>query len=1478
LSRLMTSIMFNPGGETFIEGLANGVEKFSGWLVKTIRDYLPKIQGMFDRMGNWWSNFKRGWNLVLERLRPLIDGARVIEKAFGQVWQAIKEGTENMGHMRELLLANESTVIETGTRIGDLIRDVSDLFFRMKTVFFEILPFLNDVLSGIGMLIRGMTKLLTGLGGGGGSFMKALAPLLAFQIFGKRMQGVSGRLLPGIAGASKSMPFQNLSSMTVTATNVTVNGGAAGAGGPGAGAGAGAGAAASMGSGRLSSGAGGAYGPPVPPPIIGPTQQAYNQYYGPRFSRLYSPNATNQLQDFQQKTDMFGHRNLNAMPTQKGMLVGQAVPGSNMPTAFAHNGIPITNQFIPERDYQRTAAVGANGAPVYQDVRALGGVYVNSRGIVMSASQTSQNLTGRMEVDPRMRLGESMRLGKEMKQGFQKGDKFRAGMDRRRFERQEIINAGGPGVTPITGVHTPGMPAATAGRVSTGVSRGPDVDYSKMSDKRLARLARARGLDGSGTSADIQKLLKQNDRDRMLARAAVAAHGTPAQAQYERQMSHGFRGGPAYARYFYDEKTTAPDGTVTTTQRMRDPGLTARESITKAGMRAASRIGDIAAVTGDKIRGVAGRAQGAMAYANSGRFDPTLQRFDDTGKLVGQGDFVDVKKMRQEAKAEMDNQRDKLNRGKFVTRLNYTRQMMRIARSETKFGSASKRFAQSGTGRMGTGMGLSLMSQYAPEEMRGAMALGGMVSTIDPRLGLAVAGVGGAMKAKSVGAGAMAGMAGGAAIGQMFGPYGALIGAGIGALGGAIMGAVNKNKALMDEARQAAQNSINSVFTGIAAAASRQFDRNREDQKAGIDISKRKRAFEGMSQKFSTKRQSAVLAAVESVFGADSPDFVQTYKDEVLKGANPNKGIRVPGGEGSAGFKDIVTQRGNKFGHSMEFGDGDFGNKKAREFIQYFYDNQKQFGMTITDAEFEKMTKSDSAARAGATRLSSLGGTQEKVLKNMEQVNDKRIAALSRATGKSGAELEVLAQELGVNLYDATVKYSDLVKQMGGAMIKTADQLNNALIDLFMNTGNKYQTNIKAREAQQTIDRASQGYRDKMLAKDATEEEKQIATDEYFADYASSVLALNKGDAFAAYTDTRDMFKRGDAFEEGNVFEGMKGTKAETEGLAMVSQMRKDMEVGIIGQMTGMAANAGQEFDAAALEKYISGLTDTEFETLAGATFSKNKATGKTRLENLYGDGGDTGMQNLMRVLKMDPTKLGYKTVEAGEAGERGALDEFTGDLKALADKQVLDYTIMSDAVNMYKTTTEKFFQGEAGGPDWWQTGLIWDSAKGQLRPPDTYSPRGGQIGDTTTSKLSQTMARHQAMDGQLTGKRTVTSSWRNFNLGSSNSDHVTGRAYDLVGQNLGKYATMIHANGGFAEFHGNMAERHLHVVPGPVPGVGDTPVPANNTAVVSAKNSSAGVMGNYTININGANASPEAIANMVVARLDDRERKYRER
>lgn len=134
-------------------------------------------------------------------------------------------------------------------------------------------------------------------------------------------------------------------------------------------------------------------------------------------------------------------------------------------------------------------------------------------------------------------------------------------------------------------------------------------------------------------------------------------------------------------------------------------------------------------------------------------------------------------------------------------------------------------------------------------------------------------------------------------------------------------------------------------------------------------------------------------------------------------------------------------------------------------------------------------------------------------------------------------------------------------------------------------------------------------------------------------------------------------------------------------------------------------------------------------------------------------------------------------------------------------------------------------------------------------------------------------MAAHSRFNSTLPGKRTVTSGVRNWKLGSVNSDHTTGAAFDLVGDNLLAYGKQVRDAGGFAEIHGAPSGRHLHVVP----SVGDSYAP--KPVAAAAPQGGTTVHSPTTINVYGAEGqSVNELADEVFARLERRERSMRER
>lgn len=142
--------------------------------------------------------------------------------------------------------------------------------------------------------------------------------------------------------------------------------------------------------------------------------------------------------------------------------------------------------------------------------------------------------------------------------------------------------------------------------------------------------------------------------------------------------------------------------------------------------------------------------------------------------------------------------------------------------------------------------------------------------------------------------------------------------------------------------------------------------------------------------------------------------------------------------------------------------------------------------------------------------------------------------------------------------------------------------------------------------------------------------------------------------------------------------------------------------------------------------------------------------------------------------------------------------------------------------------------------------------------------------GDTATTRLGRTLSKHIAFNSMVAGSRTVTSSLRTNNLGSMNSDHVTGNAYDLIGDNLGQYSSLINNAGGFAEFHGSAGSRHLHVVP----PQGDTANPVTTTS-----GSSDSVIINAPITINATDGeTARQIAMIAIQEIERLQRTAKER
>ena len=778
-------------------------------------------------------------------------------------------------------------------------------------------------------------------------------------------------------------------------------------------------------------------------------------------------------------------------------------------------------------------------------------------------------------------------------------------------------------------------------------------------------------------------------------------------------------------------------------------------------------------------------------------------------------------------------------------KLQYRRDMNRISRNDSKFGSKVNKMKGSMGAKMGVSMGLGVASQYAPEEMQGAIALGGMVAQVNPFLGAAVAGIGSALKATSVKAGAIAGMAGGAAAGAMFGPYGAAIGAGVGLLVGSIAGAVGAGREKLKKAKKIIDESMKSFFMIDLRKAGRQFERNAETVRGGGSLKGRDAAMSGMAVSFG-KTLGQFNRDINSAIDAVGGDYQQNGKTE---------------------FTD------------------------AKAILDKYFETESGKKLTSDERDALKARATNSIRHIMKTSDPLI----EAQLSRIDKQNTERIDALSRATGKSGAELEQLAKTMGVDLYDPTVKYNDLLLKFSSTLKKTGAEFNAVISDIVLAGANAYRTHRETQEAQYAYDANMRQLGDILRDPNSTDEDKTAAMRSSMEPAFNQILQMAGGDGILAYQGFMDSFggknATGTIFGAGHELEGQGALFANDP---LYQAATRDMEKGAIGaaseQLRGILSSeehGNLKIDEGVLESQLTTLAQNnpeQFNKLLtdirdyDLTYDKAGGLHQRLLDMPKGAPGAIPTGTLGLDGAYNPATGAQSALSGYGMGELGLVKENTialDDVATAATNMGTAATGLEEAIKIFNDNMAGFFTAPMGEmPGWWAKGLVLSDDGKTLAPPaDTSTPRGGAIGDTATSKLSQTMSRHAAMNGQLTGKRTVTSSLRNYALGSPSSDHATGSAYDLVGQNLGQYSKLVHANGGFAEFHGSAANRHLHVVPGP--GVGDTSV----ARPISSATSGGGSTNNYySIEVNGGNSSPEAIAQMVMAKLRDRERSEKER
>jgi len=531
------------------------------------------------------------------------------------------------------------------------------------------------------------------------------------------------------------------------------------------------------------------------------------------------------------------------------------------------------------------------------------------------------------------------------------------------------------------------------------------------------------------------------------------------------------------------------------------------------------------------------------------------------------------------------------------------------------------------------------------------------------------------------------------------------------------------------------------------------------------------------------------------------------------------------------------------------------GEGMGRGARRAIFGQQRESG-AISQAEYDALVAAPGTYRR---ELEDMADTTEKVLVPMINRFDDTAKTVENALGITTDKLMEMANAAGVNLYDDTVKLTDTLKALGLAVNYTGEQIKGALRDIQIGTTERLQRQIDIAKSGEAMDEMTEAIYQAGLEGPIDLQD----LGNYISDFLNQLNIRNPNAFFRNIEYLNLLFgEDGAAFGAGQQLEGLGDIFAPIQ--PMLAGMRETMltegRENLVDTISRQLLFAGIGVDRAQLTEMIGGMSSY-------------------RLDRLVAD---------LAAGKLDPSKLGTRY------GRRGAVADYTSttleniglggltttdiELGAMTLEQKIA-AFGEEGVAIMEGMNKVIEAAFTSKPDWMVKPPDWyskESFQALLEAKDTTTPRGSRVGDTVTSRLGRTMSRHNFFDSKLAGRRNVTSSYRNYGLGSINSDHVTGRAYDLTGDNLGAYSTMVNRMGGFAEFHGVGGSRHLHVVPGETPA-GDTTAPYMNRSAIPMTGGA--TTNNYNVVVNAApGMDVNSLANAVIERIQRVERQNAER
>lgn len=506
----------------------------------------------------------------------------------------------------------------------------------------------------------------------------------------------------------------------------------------------------------------------------------------------------------------------------------------------------------------------------------------------------------------------------------------------------------------------------------------------------------------------------------------------------------------------------------------------------------------------------------------------------------------------------------------------------------------------------------------------------------------------------------------------------------------------------------------------------------------------------------------------------------------------------------------------------------------------------------------ETQVKSGTALKEAEKQFEERLVTLEPSIKLMEA----RFKDLEDVAGLSEREIAQLANTAEISLANGMMTLQDVFAATGIATMRFGEDFTNSLKDAYATAVSDIRTTLEFLNAPNVANQAAVTFREKVLSGVGVTPEDTAALLEALA---QEQLLASGGDPLLAFSTLYRNIgdPSGKQFNFTDPETGLAGVLADPNIASAIFDNADNKlifdrffgQAGMGGQVSGLAAEnlvsilAGKGVTGGSVEditRYLNQLMTSDFSEymrVVNLLASGEGALGLTTMTATPHGATPTTLADKTRQLEnvLPPELMEKLTIQ--ETNEAALRDTLAGVEFALVE--------FNSADSNFNQAVEKF--GEAAQ-------LIIDKLG------DTASPRRQAL---------SAMGSHSMFDAQIAGKRTVTSGQRNFALGSMNSDHAAGRAYDLVGQNLGLYGQAIRQAGGFAEFHGNGAGRHLHVVPGGVP-VGDTATPFIASPVMASSSNSSSTV-NIVVNA-PQGMDVQALASEVASRIERAQKKRNER